>query len=229
MARRRTWTSTRSTWRAPTTRSWRSELEIAAADNLKRVLRPTAARATGRPTPGSDRMTAFLETKTVWHPTGSLGVVRLVVLTTASADRESRPPAPSGGRRGSLACASASGKASAAQHPREHPPAPGRRRRTGLGDRAGEPGDSGMSTPLLCGSPAPLRIARSRPMSFTGAACRAAAILLIAAGDTGTFRAAAESADAVAARRTQRRGGGREGGQGARGRGVEGGGVSCHC
>ncbi|MGY1396223.1 aldehyde dehydrogenase family protein [Streptomyces sp. SS10] len=48
------------------------ELEIAAADNLKRVLRPqpvddwTAA-------PGTDRMTAFLETKTVWHPTGSLG------------------------------------------------------------------------------------------------------------------------------------------------------------
>ncbi|MFJ9544315.1 aldehyde dehydrogenase family protein [Streptomyces sp. NPDC101225] len=48
------------------------ELEIAAADNLKRVLRPqpvddwTAA-------PGTDRMTAFLETKTVWHPTGALG------------------------------------------------------------------------------------------------------------------------------------------------------------
>ncbi|MER7759939.1 aldehyde dehydrogenase family protein [Streptomyces sp. NPDC097619] len=48
------------------------ELEIAAADNLKRVLRPqpvddwTAA-------PGTHRMTAFLETKTVWHPTGSLG------------------------------------------------------------------------------------------------------------------------------------------------------------
>ncbi|MFD6035363.1 aldehyde dehydrogenase family protein [Streptomyces griseoincarnatus] len=48
------------------------ELEIAAADNLKRVLRPqpvddwTAA-------PGTDRMTAFLETKTVWHPTGLLG------------------------------------------------------------------------------------------------------------------------------------------------------------
>ncbi|MFJ6860115.1 aldehyde dehydrogenase family protein [Streptomyces werraensis] len=48
------------------------ELEIAAADNLKRVLRPqpvddwTAA-------PGTERMTAFLETKTVWHPTGSLG------------------------------------------------------------------------------------------------------------------------------------------------------------
>jgi hypothetical protein len=24
-------------------------------------------------TPGTDRMTAFLETKTVWHPTGALG------------------------------------------------------------------------------------------------------------------------------------------------------------
>ncbi|WP_326797986.1 aldehyde dehydrogenase family protein [Streptomyces sp. NBC_01808] len=49
------------------------ELEVAAADNLKRVLRP-------RPPydwtadPGTGRLTAFLETKTVWHPTGSLGV-----------------------------------------------------------------------------------------------------------------------------------------------------------
>jgi hypothetical protein len=24
-------------------------------------------------TPGTERMTAFLETKTVWHPTGALG------------------------------------------------------------------------------------------------------------------------------------------------------------
>ncbi|OXS33536.1 aldehyde dehydrogenase family protein [Streptomyces sp. XY006] len=47
------------------------ELEIAAADNLKRVLRPQPVDY-GR-TPGIDRMTAFLETKTVWHPTGSLG------------------------------------------------------------------------------------------------------------------------------------------------------------
>ncbi|MEV5956944.1 aldehyde dehydrogenase family protein [Streptomyces sp. NPDC051987] len=47
------------------------ELEIAAADNLKRVLRPQAVDFTG--TPGTDRLTAFLETKTVWHPTGSLG------------------------------------------------------------------------------------------------------------------------------------------------------------
>ncbi|GCB46458.1 aldehyde dehydrogenase family protein [Streptomyces sp. NL15-2K] len=47
------------------------ELEIAAADNLKRVLRPQPVDYAQ--TPGIDRMTAFLETKTVWHPTGSLG------------------------------------------------------------------------------------------------------------------------------------------------------------
>ncbi|GAA2528544.1 MULTISPECIES: aldehyde dehydrogenase family protein [Streptomyces] len=47
------------------------ELEIAAADNLKRVLRPQPVDYAR--TPGIDRMTAFLETKTVWHPTGSLG------------------------------------------------------------------------------------------------------------------------------------------------------------
>lgn len=50
------------------------ELEIAAADNLKRVLRPQPVDEAGwSATPGIDRMTAFLETKTVWHPTGSLG------------------------------------------------------------------------------------------------------------------------------------------------------------
>ncbi|MGW7382020.1 aldehyde dehydrogenase family protein [Streptomyces sp. NPDC054794] len=48
------------------------ELEIAAADNLKRVLRPQAVDNWSA-TPGTERMTAFLETKTVWHPTGSLG------------------------------------------------------------------------------------------------------------------------------------------------------------
>lgn len=48
------------------------ELEIAAADNLKRVLRPQPVDDWAA-TPGLDRMTAFLETKTVWHPTGSLG------------------------------------------------------------------------------------------------------------------------------------------------------------
>ncbi|GHH07232.1 aldehyde dehydrogenase family protein [Streptomyces rubradiris] len=47
------------------------ELEMAAADNLKRVLRPQPVDYFE--TPGIDRMTAFLETKTVWHPTGSLG------------------------------------------------------------------------------------------------------------------------------------------------------------
>lgn len=47
------------------------ELEIAAADNLKRVLRPRAEDWTADP--GTHRLTAFLETKTVWHPTGALG------------------------------------------------------------------------------------------------------------------------------------------------------------
>ncbi|KIF68278.1 aldehyde dehydrogenase [Streptomyces sp. AcH 505] len=47
------------------------ELEIAAADNLKRVLRPAAEDWLSDP--GTHRMTAFLETKTVWHPTGALG------------------------------------------------------------------------------------------------------------------------------------------------------------
>ncbi|MET7387322.1 aldehyde dehydrogenase family protein [Streptomyces sp. NPDC005385] len=48
------------------------ELEIAAADNLKRVVRPQAVDYAR--TPGTERLTAFLETKTVWHPTGALGV-----------------------------------------------------------------------------------------------------------------------------------------------------------
>ncbi|MFD6426342.1 aldehyde dehydrogenase family protein [Streptomyces sp. NPDC060198] len=54
------------------------ELEIAAADNLKRVLRPQAVDGGAEPDwtadPGTHRLTAFLETKTVWHPTGALGV-----------------------------------------------------------------------------------------------------------------------------------------------------------
>ncbi|MFC3578464.1 aldehyde dehydrogenase family protein [Streptomyces yaanensis] len=50
------------------------ELEIAAADNLKRVLRPQPVDDVDwSATPGIERLTAFLETKTVWHPTGSLG------------------------------------------------------------------------------------------------------------------------------------------------------------
>lgn len=47
------------------------ELEIAAADNLKRVVRPQPVDWSADP--GTHRLTAFLETKTVWHPTGSLG------------------------------------------------------------------------------------------------------------------------------------------------------------
>jgi acyl-CoA reductase-like NAD-dependent aldehyde dehydrogenase len=48
-----------------------ADLERAAADNLKRVLRPAPG---GEPDwsddPGTHRLTAFLETKTVWHPIG---------------------------------------------------------------------------------------------------------------------------------------------------------------
>jgi acyl-CoA reductase-like NAD-dependent aldehyde dehydrogenase len=40
----------------------------AAAENLKRVLRPAATDWAADP--GTKRMTAFLETKTVWHPVG---------------------------------------------------------------------------------------------------------------------------------------------------------------
>ncbi|WP_285496398.1 aldehyde dehydrogenase family protein [Actinomadura sp. NBRC 104425] len=43
-------------------------LEEAAAGNLKRVLRPTGDDWTGDQ--GTRRLTAFLETKTVWHPVG---------------------------------------------------------------------------------------------------------------------------------------------------------------
>ena len=44
-------------------------LEAAAADNLKRVRRP-APDTDWLAEPGLDRMTRFLETKTVWHPKG---------------------------------------------------------------------------------------------------------------------------------------------------------------
>jgi acyl-CoA reductase-like NAD-dependent aldehyde dehydrogenase len=47
-----------------------TELEIAAAENLKRVRRAPAAEPDWAPEPGLDAMTAFLETKTVWHPIG---------------------------------------------------------------------------------------------------------------------------------------------------------------
>jgi Aldehyde dehydrogenase family len=62
------------------------DLEVAAAGNLKRVLRASGvplqsegAAPSRQPTPdepvwtadpGTARMTAFLETKTVWHPIG---------------------------------------------------------------------------------------------------------------------------------------------------------------
>jgi acyl-CoA reductase-like NAD-dependent aldehyde dehydrogenase len=45
------------------------ELEVASADSLKRVLRPDVA-SDWAADPGTDRLTAFLETKTVWHPMG---------------------------------------------------------------------------------------------------------------------------------------------------------------
>ncbi|TGN64524.1 aldehyde dehydrogenase family protein [Nocardioides eburneiflavus] len=46
-----------------------AELEVAAADNLKRVRRP-APGTDWLAEPALDRMTQFLETKTVWHPIG---------------------------------------------------------------------------------------------------------------------------------------------------------------
>ncbi|HEX6497532.1 MAG TPA: aldehyde dehydrogenase family protein [Micromonosporaceae bacterium] len=46
------------------------DLEVAAAENLKRVLRRPTAPVDWTAEPGLDRMTAFLETKTVWHPKG---------------------------------------------------------------------------------------------------------------------------------------------------------------
>ncbi len=47
-------------------------LEEAAAENLKRVVRPGAFGTTSDWTaePGTERLTSFLETKTVWHPIG---------------------------------------------------------------------------------------------------------------------------------------------------------------
>ena len=47
-----------------------TSLEVAAADNLKRVRRAPAAEPDWTRDPGTDAMTAFLETKTVWHPIG---------------------------------------------------------------------------------------------------------------------------------------------------------------
>jgi acyl-CoA reductase-like NAD-dependent aldehyde dehydrogenase len=47
-----------------------TELERSAAENLKRVLRAPADEPDWTTDPGIDRMTRFLETKTVWHPVG---------------------------------------------------------------------------------------------------------------------------------------------------------------
>jgi len=47
-----------------------TDLEVAAADNLKRVRRAPAAEPDWALDPGLEPMTAFLEIKTVWHPIG---------------------------------------------------------------------------------------------------------------------------------------------------------------
>jgi len=51
-------------------RTLATSLEVAAADNLKRVRRAPDAEPDWTVDPGLDAMTAFLETKTVWHPIG---------------------------------------------------------------------------------------------------------------------------------------------------------------
>lgn len=47
-----------------------TSLEQAAAENLKRVVRPPAEPVDWTADPGIGRMTPFLEIKTVWHPKG---------------------------------------------------------------------------------------------------------------------------------------------------------------
>ena len=47
-----------------------AQLQEAAAANLKRILRPHARELDWDANPGTGRLTAFLETKTVWHPIG---------------------------------------------------------------------------------------------------------------------------------------------------------------
>ena len=47
-----------------------TELEVAAADNLKRVRRAPAVEPDWTQTPALDSMTDFTEYKTVWHPMG---------------------------------------------------------------------------------------------------------------------------------------------------------------
>lgn len=46
------------------------ELEVAAAENLKRILRPPASPPDWFETPDPRRMLAYTEIKTVWHPMG---------------------------------------------------------------------------------------------------------------------------------------------------------------
>lgn len=46
------------------------QLEAAASENLKRVLRPGVSEENFLSMPSLERMTTFLETKTVWHPVG---------------------------------------------------------------------------------------------------------------------------------------------------------------
>src|SRR4051812_24724357 len=48
-----------------------AELERAGAENLKRVLRAPDTEPDWFADPGLDRITAFVETKTVWHPVGT--------------------------------------------------------------------------------------------------------------------------------------------------------------
>jgi aldehyde dehydrogenase (NAD+) len=48
-------------------------LERAAAQTVKRVYRPSGTPDFTRP-PGTARLRAFLEIKTVWHPTGALSL-----------------------------------------------------------------------------------------------------------------------------------------------------------
>jgi hypothetical protein len=47
-----------------------TELEVAAADNLKRVVRAPATEPDWRADPGTRPLLAYLEIKTVWHPVG---------------------------------------------------------------------------------------------------------------------------------------------------------------
>ena len=51
-------------------RALAADLEVAAADNLKRVRRAPAAEPDWSEDPGLEPMTSFLEIKTVWHPMG---------------------------------------------------------------------------------------------------------------------------------------------------------------